>query len=242
MPPALPPQRLSRCTYGVKSENPRWLSETLTLGSFGDELGESFYPSNWSQSDTILLKMVFDCRNVWKMMFSSIHHIFRATKNKGWHRLPPSQTWDAQRPCWIVYILVIPPRLLCVFLLGVNYRFWMRKVTKQWNTEYSELLSAGFYSAGREVKQMETVLQSVSRPSVTFQVASGVSWLQRSDVSHAEGFVLFRHDLSSRQVRLWKLRYFSSPPKKDLPVWKVILSFSAISHPHGAVWDSFLPE
>lgn len=51
----------------------------------------------------------------------------------------------------------------------------MRKVTKQWKTEYSELLSAGFYSAGREVKQMETVLQSVSRPSVTFQVASGVS-------------------------------------------------------------------
>lgn len=57
-----------------------------------------------------------------------------------------------------------------------------------------------------------------------------------------EGFVLFRHDLSSRQVRLGKLRYFSSPPKKDLPVRKVILSFSAISHPHGAVWDSLLPE
>lgn len=144
--------------------------------------------------------------------------------------------------CWIVYILVIPPRLLCVFLLWVNYRFWMRKVTKQWKTEHSELLSAGFYSAGREVKQTETVLQSVSRPSVTFQVASGVSWLQRSNVSHAEGFVLFRHDLSSRQVRLGKLRYFSSPPKKDLPVRKVILSFSAISHPHGAVWDSLLPE
>lgn len=49
---------------------------------------------NWSQSDTILLKMVFDCRNVWKMICTSIHHIFRATKNKGWHRLPPSQTWD----------------------------------------------------------------------------------------------------------------------------------------------------
>lgn len=83
--------------------------------------------------------MVFNCRNVWKMIFSSIHHIFRATKNKAWHRLPPSQTWDARHPCWIVYILVIPPRLLCVFSLRVNYRFWMTKVTKQWKTEWAAI-------------------------------------------------------------------------------------------------------
>lgn len=124
-----------------------------------------------------------------------------------------------------------------LFLQGYSAYFHSEWITGfEWQRlqssgKQNELLSAGFYSPGREVKQTETVLQSVTRPSVTFQVASGVSWLQRSDASHAEGFVLFRDDLSSRQVRLWKLKYFSSPPKQDLPVRKVILSFSHPSCP-----------
>lgn len=47
--------------------------------------------------------------------------------------------------------------------------------------------------------------------------------MQISEASHAEGFVLFREDLSSRGVRLWKLKYSSSEPKTDLPEPKVIL-------------------
>lgn len=72
--------------------------------------------------------MVFDCRNVWKMIFSSIHHIFRATKNKGWHRLPPSQTWDVGL---FIYWL---------FLQGYSAYFYSEWIT---GFEWERLQSSG---------------------------------------------------------------------------------------------------